>query len=136
MNTNSTGSAAVTAYLAALTHPMKECILRLRTLILTALPGCTENIKWNAPSFAVNGQDCLTMRLHPPGKLQLVFHRGAAKRPAPTQRLIRDDSGLLQWPANDRAVFTLRGDADLDAQAALLQALLCRWAEALAAERE
>lgn len=71
-----TGTGAVDRFLAELEHPLQAEIERLRSIILTADPEISERIKWKAPSFCYRGDDRVTMRLHPPTRLQLVFHRG------------------------------------------------------------
>src|SRR5690606_10862776 len=69
--------SAVDSYLDALQHARKAEIDTLRRLILSAVPGLVERIKWNAPSFGLGDDDRLTMRLHPGDRLQLILHRGA-----------------------------------------------------------
>lgn len=95
----------VLIYLDQLDHPLKPEILKIREMILSANPDLTEHIKWNAPSFCMDGEDKITFNL-PPKKdsIQLVLHRGAKKRELPKEKLISDDSGLLKWATNDRAV--------------------------------
>jgi hypothetical protein len=41
----------VEAFLAALDHPFKDGILRVRKIFLAADPRIAKGIKWNAPSF-------------------------------------------------------------------------------------
>ena len=67
----------VDRYLDGLEHARKPEIEVLRRLILDAVPGLTERIKWNAPSFGLGADDRITMRLHPGTRLQLILHRGA-----------------------------------------------------------
>jgi hypothetical protein len=61
----------------------------VREIILSAHPGITERIKWNAPSFCIDGDDRITFRLQPGDRVQLVFHRGARKRDDATNVLLR-----------------------------------------------
>lgn len=44
-------SRAVQQFIDALEHPRKETVAALRTLLLDAVPGIEEALKWNAPSF-------------------------------------------------------------------------------------
>jgi hypothetical protein len=99
-----TPSAEVEQYLAELQHPLKEGVLQLRAAILGADPGITEHVKWNAPSFRHGGEDRLTFRLQPRGKLQLIFHRGAEVRADAATFTFADPTGLMTWPSPDRAV--------------------------------
>jgi len=95
----------VRIYLENLDHPLKSEILKIREMVFKANPNLSEQIKWNAPSFCLNGEDKITFNL-PPKKdsIQLVFHRGVKKKELPKEKLINDDSGLLKWATNDRAV--------------------------------
>lgn len=95
----------VRIYLENLDHPLKSEILKIREMVFKANPNLTEQIKWNAPSFCLTGEDKITFNL-PPKKdsIQLVFHRGVKKKELPKEKLINDDSGLLKWATNDRAV--------------------------------
>jgi hypothetical protein len=70
----------VQAFLQHLKHSRKEEVEAVREIILTAHPGITEQIKWNAPSFGIDSDDRITFRLQPGDRVQLVFHRGAQKR--------------------------------------------------------
>ena len=58
--------AAVEDFLAELPHPRKvEKIEELRAAILGADQAIGEQVKWNAPSFGVDGDDGTTFRLQP-----------------------------------------------------------------------
>lgn len=67
----------VTRFLDELNHPLRDEIEQLRKNILAANDRLTENIKWNGPNFCFDGEDRITMRIHPPKQIQLIFHRGA-----------------------------------------------------------
>jgi hypothetical protein len=70
----------VQAFLQGLKHSRKAAMEAVRETILSAHPGITEQLKWNAPSFGIDGDDRITFRLQPGDRVQLVFHRGAQKR--------------------------------------------------------
>lgn len=116
----------VAQLLEALEHPLKAEIEAIRSLILGAHPAITEHVKWNAPSFCHLGEDRITLRLHPAGKLQLVFHRGAKVKDATTFRF-QDDSGLLTWLAADRAVVAIQDMQDLNLKRTALIATVNKW---------
>lgn len=67
----------VTAFLDVMNHPLRDLIENLRRVILTAGLDLVEGIKWNGPNYSLNGEDRITMRIHPPKQVQLVLHRGA-----------------------------------------------------------
>ena len=103
----------VTKFLDDLNHPLRNEIEQLRLTILSADSGLTENIKWNGPNYCFDNNDRITMRIQPPKQVQLIFHRGAKVKVQPKGRLVKDESGLLTWKENDRAVVTLNDMADI-----------------------
>jgi hypothetical protein len=97
---------AVTQFLDALDHPLRKEIEQLRQAILSANAGLSENIKWNGPNYCFRSEDRITLRIHPPKQLQLIFHRGAKVLAPPGEKIIQVSSNLLIWKTNDRAVLT------------------------------
>jgi hypothetical protein len=124
-----TGTREVDQFLATLEHPLKAEIARVRAIILGANSEITERIKWKAPSFCYRGDDRVTMKLHPPTSLQLIFHRGAKVKDS-TDFAFADNTGLLKWAAKDRAILTLRDMAEIKANEAALTDLVTRWMHA------
>lgn len=119
-------TATVEQFMATLEHPRKPEIAAIRAAILAADPAITEQVKWNAPSFCYGGDDRVTFRLHPPEKVQLIFHRGAKVKDA-TGFAFEDETGLMSWAAPDRAVVAI---ADVADRHALLVDLVQRWMRA------
>jgi hypothetical protein len=99
-------NAEVTAFLDRLNHPLRDLIEALRQIISSAHSELSEGIKWNAPSYSLNHQDRITLKLFPHKQVQVIFYRGAKTKEQPAERLIKDDHGLLSWKENDRAVAT------------------------------
>ena len=98
----------VTAFLDALNHPMRAEIEELRHVILQTDSSIAENIKWNGPNYTYRNEDRITMKIQPPKQIQLIFHRGVKKLAQPDSRLIEDESKLLVWKENDRAIVTFK----------------------------
>lgn len=96
----------VTQFLDDLGHPLRTEIEALRSIILSADGRLNENIKWNGPNYSMDGEDRITMKILPPAKIQLIFHRGAKVKEQPKNRLIDDASDFLLWKGNDRAIAT------------------------------
>lgn len=117
---------AVDTYLEALEHRHKAAIETLRQLILDAVPGLDERIKWNAPSFGKGEDDRITMRLHPGDRLQLILHRGA-KAGADDLFRFEDPDKLITWAAPDRGVISFSDADDLTAKSGALPEILRRW---------
>jgi hypothetical protein len=116
----------VDIYLDTLDHTRKAEVLALRDLILNAVPGLTETVKWNAPNYGRGDADRITMRLHPGNRLQLILHRGAK---AGVDDLFRfeDPDKLISWAAPDRGVITIKDAADLATKAAAMSEIFRRW---------
>jgi hypothetical protein len=98
-------SDKVTEYMDRLVHARKPEVEQLRNAILSAGVALTEQIKWNAPSFCVDGEDRVTMRLQPGDRVELVFHRGAKKRVDAFE--FTDTTGLIRWRTPDRGIVEL-----------------------------
>jgi hypothetical protein len=120
----------VDGFMAALDHPLKAGIERLRAAILAADDGISEHVKWNAPSFCYAGVDRVTFRLQPGNRLQLILHRGAKVRDDAADFRFEDPSGLLEWVAADRAVITFRDLDDVDARLSAVVDVVRRWVAA------
>ena len=118
--------ADVDAFLAALAHPQDATVQRLRAAIRAADPRIGEDIKWNAPSFHVDGRHFATMQLRRADSVLLVLHLGAGKR-ALAKDAIDDPQGLLTWLGADRATLSFAGPAEVGARTDALQAVLKQW---------
>ena len=117
----------VTTFLDNLNHPFRNEIEELRTIILSAKSGIEENIKWNGPNYTFNGEDRITMKIQPPKNIQLIFHRGAKKLEQPKDKLINDDSNLLVWKENDRAIATFNNMQEIENAASDLKEIIRKW---------
>ena len=119
-------SGTVDQFLAGLDHPRTTEIERVRTIILGSNSEITEHIKWNAPSFCFRGDDRVTMRIHPPDRLQLILHRGAKTKDSANFNF-DDDSGLVRWAAADRGVIKLGDLEEIERYATALAKLVNKW---------
>jgi len=117
---------AVEAFRAKLPPEVRSAIDRLRAIAVAAHPGLSEGIKWNAPSFALGGEDRITLGISPKGRVRVVLHRGAKTRKVEDLRFA-DPEGLAAWPAADRAVLTFDDEAEIIAKGPALHALFAAW---------
>jgi hypothetical protein len=115
----------VAAFVAALEHPLRDGVVRLRQALLAVGDATTEQIKWNAPSFCDDGDDRCTMRLTPT-TVQLILHRGAKVKSTAGFAFV-DDTGLVTWAAPDRGVITFKSIAEVEQHEAAVAALVGRW---------
>lgn len=128
--TKQTGEQAVALFLEQTDHPLKSEMIALRKLILASDPDITEHIKWNAPSFCVNGEDRFTFKLNSPQTVDIIFHRGAKVKTMPAEKLIDDPDGLLKWASNDRAVATFTNMNEIQTKELALRVLIKEWKKA------
>ncbi|WP_067547877.1 DUF1801 domain-containing protein [Nocardia crassostreae] len=123
----------VEEFLADSPHPRKAKIEELRAAILLANPQLTEQIKWNAPSFCVNGDDRITFQLQPKDVVALIFHRGAKKRDGDADGFTFDDpTGLIDWRSPDRGLIGFADKQDVQAKLPAVVDLATRWIKATA----
>lgn len=120
-------NAEVTKFLDDLNHPLRREIDELRQYILGANIELKESIKWNGPNFSLGDSDRITMRIQPPKQIQLIFHRGAKIQKQPANKLIKDDSGLLKWKENDRAIATFANLAEIKNSKSDLMKIVKDW---------
>ncbi|MES2643585.1 MAG: DUF1801 domain-containing protein [Myxococcota bacterium] len=116
-------NAAVTAFIAALDHPLKPEIEAVRHILLGVSPTIGEAIKWNAPSFRTT-EYFATFHLRSRDKVQLVFHLGAKVRDASGMQIT---DPLIKWLATDRCMVTLGAGDQIAANRAAFEALVRSW---------
>src|SRR6476660_10265322 len=120
-------SSGVTALVAGIVHPLKATLEAVRRTILSADPAITEGVKWNSPSFYCHGWFA-TISSHKPTQIDVVFFCGAKIRADSTVReAIEDPEGLLTWPSKDRALLSLKSEADFQARLEAFQRITKQW---------
>lgn len=124
-------TSGLDTYLEDLTPDARQMIDALRMIVRSGLPHAVETIKWNAPSFAVDGEDRITLGLGRKGEARLVLHRGAKKRELIDLTAI-DHASVASWPTPDRGVVTFCDLEAIHAREAELTSLCSRWATAAA----
>jgi hypothetical protein len=118
---------AVAAFLKSLKHPLAPALEAVRSAILKASPGITEGIKWNCPSFYLNGWFA-TLNIRN-DRVFLVLHQGVKARKDSTIRTrIPDPEGLLTWHSPDRASLGFASEADFRNRRRAFDAILAAWA--------
>ncbi len=120
----------VTVFLDEIKHPLRKEIDLLRDYILKAGKNLEENIKWNGPNYCSGGNDLITMRVQPPKQIQVIFHRGAKKQAQPKDKLVKDESGILSYRENDRAIATFKNKNDIETNKEALTKIVKDWIKA------
>jgi len=130
-NPKITSKQQVAQLLECLEHPLKKEIEEVRAIILSAHDQLTEHVKWNAPSFCVDNDDRITFNLQGKGFFRLIFHCGAkVRKEAVNERLIDDNTGLLEWITNDRAIIKFTNMNDVTENKDKLINVIGKWIEA------
>ena len=117
----------VTTFVERLAHSRKDDINALRRIVLAGDPTLTESVKWNAPSYSIDGDHRLTFRLHPRDRVEIVFHRGARRRSDAASFSFTDPTGMIVWSTNDRGVIAFVDSATIHDQAANITELVRSW---------
>lgn len=117
----------VSAWINNLNHPKSDLIQIIRSLIINCTPGIVENIKWNSPNYSCTGHDRITLRIQPVKNFQIILHRGASKDHSITVKPIEDDSPLLEWKSNDRAIISLNSNKELENIQPELKRIISKW---------
>ena len=120
---------SVDEYVDGLEEPRRKEVQAVRRIILGVNPKITEEIKWNAPSFAL-GEHFVTFNAWSTDEVQLIFHHGPKKATSKGVP-IDDPDGLLEWLATDRASMKLHGMKDIQAKKSALQSLVRAWIKAM-----
>ncbi|WP_260762710.1 DUF1801 domain-containing protein [Candidatus Mycosynbacter amalyticus] len=101
----------------------------LRDLILSTEPQLEEHIKWNAPSYVLDGEDRITFNLmNKEGVVKLVLHMGATrKEDKKGTPLMQDESGLIEWSSDIRGMITFNSSTNISSNATSLKKIIKDW---------
>ncbi|WP_276357673.1 DUF1801 domain-containing protein [Cohnella caldifontis] len=123
-----TGQEQVEKFLEGLNHPLKPEIEYVRRVILSANEQLSEHIKWNAPSYFINGDDRITFNLHGKDGFRLIFHCGSkVTEHAQGKPLFEDSTHLLEWVAGDRAIVRFRSMDEIEIKKESLKQVINTW---------
>jgi hypothetical protein len=116
----------VESFRAELDVDVLDTVDAIRAIIAASHSGLTEGIKWNAPSFAIGGDDRITLGLERKGGVRVVMHRGAKPKTLGGFSF-EDKDGLARWPAPDRGVVIFQDKVEVEQRAEALRDLCSRW---------
>jgi hypothetical protein len=115
-------------WLEELEHPLKQEMLELREIILEANKQLTEHIKWNAPSYCINGEDRITFNLRAKDQVRLVFHCGVKIKARKLKGKISSDTHQwLEWAADDRALLSFSDMIEIMQKKKTIQQIIKEW---------
>ncbi len=100
-----------------------------REIVLQTEPRLTEHLKWNAPSYVLDGEDRITFNLmNKQDLVKVVLHMGARRKEAKgATPVMNDESGLIEWNSDIRGTITFAKDEDVHAKSAVLKKIVKNW---------
>ena len=119
-------SNAVDSYLEAVPEPPRAALTELCRIITSSDDRIRGEIRWNAPSFAIDDHFATT-GIMKGGGIRLVLHTGARRISARRTIVIEDPEKLLEWRDADRAVALFETVDDVRQHEASLRAILTSW---------
>jgi hypothetical protein len=101
----------------------------LRDLILKSETQLEEHIKWNAPSYVLDGEDRITFNLmNKQGVVKLVIHMGATRKENKKgSPVMRDESGLIEWSSDIRGMITFHTIENINSNLNPLKKIIKDW---------
>jgi hypothetical protein len=116
----------VAAYLDGVPEPTRAALTELCRIIASSDPRVRAEIKWSAPSFAIDDHFATTGVLKA-GGIRLVLHTGARRSGAARALVIKDPEKLLDWKDADRAVAVFADADDVRRYEQALGVILSEW---------
>lgn len=121
--------ATVDEFLAALDAQRRADVESMRALVREAGPDLTEIVKWNSPSYQLDGVDRLTINAAGKGPVRLILHFGTerAEDKGAATTFAGDPEGLLTWHSDIRASLALPEPAVRGAKHDAMVAVIRAW---------
>jgi len=119
----------VEEFLNSLNEDKRSQADTLRDLILNTEPQLKEHIKWNAPSYVLDGEDRITFNLmNKQEVVKLVLHMGATRKEDKKGKpIMQDESGLIEWSSDIRGMITFNSINDVTSNIAALKKIIKNW---------
>jgi len=118
----------VDEFLADLSDDRRQQVEALRTIIKNVCPELTEHIKWNSPSYILNGEDRITFNMHYPDQTMLLIHMGATRKETKkADPIMNDETGLIKWNSDIRGTLTFSSLDGIAGSQADITKILSAW---------
>jgi len=119
----------VTSFLESLTDDQKSQVLLLREIITSIHADLIEHVKWNSPSYILNGEDRITFNVvNKEQVVQLVLHMGATRKENKAGTpILGNDGGIVRWSSDIRGVISFTGLDDITSRRTVLEQVLSQW---------
>ena len=118
----------VDEFLNDLSENRRQQVEELRTIIKSTSPDLIEHIKWNSPSYVLNGEDRITFNMHYPDQTMLLVHMGATRKETKKANpIMNDETGLIKWNSDIRGTLAFNSLDDINNSKADITKLLSAW---------
>jgi len=119
---------SVDEFLSELSDDRRQQVEALRTIIKNINPNLTEHIKWNSPSYVLDGEDRITFNMHYPDQTMILIHMGATrKEDKKGTPILSDDLGLVKWNSDIRGTLSFKTLDEIVANEDKIITLLKNW---------
>jgi hypothetical protein len=121
--------SSVEEFLAAQPEERRPLVEALRALVREASPAAQEILKWNSPSYVLDGVDQATINAQGKDGVRLILHRGTttAENKDAASAFTGDPQGLLTWHSDIRASLPVSDLGDLAAKRDAAVAVVRAW---------
>lgn len=101
----------------------------LRQVIVSVDPAIREHIKWNAPSYVLDGEDRVTFNvMNKEGVVKLVLHMGATRKENKTDSpVLVEENEIIEWNSDIRGTISFKSMEDVTSNKAALSLILKKW---------
>lgn len=119
----------VEEFLESLDADKRAQVDELRDIILGVDLSVTEHIKWNAPSYVLDGEDRITFNvLNKEGRVKLVLHMGATRQEDKKgDPILPDTTGLIEWSSDIRGILSFSGLDDIKSKRDPITQIIKNW---------
>ena len=115
-------------YLDGLDTARKAQVQKLRQLILDESPALSEHIKWNAPSYVLDGEDRITFNtMNKEQVVKLVFHMGTTRKEDKKAQPILKDALLIEWASDIRGYMTFKSLDEITSNEKEVRRIITEW---------
>lgn len=116
-------------FIKNLDHEKLQQVETLRTIILNIHPNLQEHIKWNAPSYVLDGEDRVTFNvMNKEGVVKLVLHMGVNKKEDKKSKpVLNDKFELIEWNSDIRGMLSFESLADIESKQDKVSQLIKDW---------
>lgn len=121
---------SVESFLFEVRHPQADIIEAVRKIIHQAVPELQEGIKWNAPSYSLEGKDIITFNFRNFGGVALIFHTGPKGKDSHTGTVPWTEVlSEFTWIADKRGVLKIPDLENLRENQHAIATLLRKWVD-------